>query len=176
MRDEFPARGAGALRVRPAVPEDAPAIAAIYNHYVLNTIVTFEEEPVPVEEMAARVREVSGAGVWLVGERAERLVGYAYAKPFNPRASYRHTFESTIYLHPDATGRGLGPPLYRALLDALATRPVHRVIGGIALPNEASVALHERLGFEPVGRLSEVGHKFGRWIDTGYWIRPMSGA
>jgi len=162
-------------RIRPAVPADAAALASIYNHYVANTTVTFEEEPVGVDEMESRVRDVSATGLWLLSEHRHTLAGYAYAKPYHPRSGYRHSFESTIYLHPDATGRGLGTHLYRALLEALARRPVHRVIGVIALPNPASVALHERLGFTPAGRLSEVGRKLGRWVDVGHWVLPLAG-
>jgi phosphinothricin acetyltransferase len=159
----------GRPRVRPGGAADAPALAAIYNHYVLHTTVTFEEEPIADAEMARRLEDVRADGIWLVGELGGAPVGYAYAKPWHPRAAYRHSVESTIYLHPEAVGRGIGLRLYGALLEALSSRPVHRVIGVVALPNAASVALHERLGFQPVGVIGEVGRKFDRWIDVGYW-------
>jgi len=160
--------------IRAVTADDAPAIAAIYNHYVLETVVTFEQEPVSNAEMASRI--ASCLGPWLVLEDAGSVVGYAYGKPYHARSAYRFSFESTIYLHHEATGRGRGSRLYGALLETLAGVPVHCVIGAIALPNAASVALHERLGFVNTGLLSEVGHKLGRWVDVGYWSRQLAPA
>jgi len=162
--------------IRSVMPDDAAPLAAIYNRYVEDTFVTFEEVPVAVSDMQSRILEVSRTGVWLVaepdGEGEPR--GYAYAKPWHARSAYRHSVESTIYLHPEATGRGLGSRLYGALLEELERRRVRRVVGVIALPNPASVALHERLGFEAAGRLPELGRKFQRWIDVGYWTRGLA--
>lgn len=155
--------------IRDAKPADAAAIAAIYNHYIAKTVVTFEEVEVTAEEMRRRRRLVAEKFPWLVVEEAGSVVGYAYASPWHARAAYRHSVETTVYLAPDATGRGLGRPLYEALLDRLPPLGVHAAIGGIALPNPASVALHERLGFAKAAHYREVGHKFGRWIDVGYW-------
>lgn len=159
--------------IRFATPADAGSLAAIYNPYVTHTFITFEERPVDVGEMKRRIVDVSREGVWLVAESQGRTEGYAYARPWHARSAYRHSVESTIYLHPDAMGHGLGTRLYQALLDELASRSVRRVVGVIALPNAASVALHERLGFEPAGRLPELGRKLGRWIDVGYWSRRL---
>jgi L-amino acid N-acyltransferase YncA len=157
-------------RIRPATPDDAGPIAAIYNHYITNTIVTFEETPIDGAEMAARMHDVTSAGLpWLVTEVDGAVLGYAYATKWRTRIGYRFSVESSIYLAPTAVGRGFGGPLYEALLAALRERPIHSVIGGIALPNDASVALHERLGFREVARFREVGQKFGQWIDVGYW-------
>jgi len=160
--------------IRAATAADAPSIATIYNWYVAETVITFEEEPVPATEMAARI--ASCQGPWLVLEDHGALLGYAYGKPYHARSAYRFSYESTIYLHHDAVGRGHGLRLYGALLDALTAVPVHRVIGAIALPNAASVALHERLGFVKTGHLSEVGHKLGGWVDVGYWCRELASA
>lgn len=176
MRDDRRSDVAGdPVVIRPATPADARAIAAVYNHYVLETPVTFEEAAVSEGEMRARMA-AGGDLPWLVLEQDGAIAGYAYARAWHARSAYRYSAESTIYLHHEAVGRGLGTRLYGALLDELARRPLHRVVGVIALPNPASVALHERLGFTPCGRLSEVGWKLGRWIDVGHWERALPGA
>ena len=156
--------------IRPATLDDAPAIARIYNHYVLNTTVTFEEVSVSDADMAGRVDSVQSANLpWLVIEEAGEVLGCAYAGKWNARSAYKRTVESTIYLANAATGRGLGSRLYTALFDVLRAQGMHVVLGVIALPNDASIALHERFGFKMVGRFSEVGFKFDRWVDVGYW-------
>ena len=156
--------------LRPATPADAAAIAAIYNHYVVHTVVTFEEEVVTETDMAQRITEVLGAGrPWFVWEENGRILGYSYASTWKTRCSYRFSLETTVYLDKDATQRGLGTKLYTALIDALRATKVHVLIGGIALPNAGSVALHEKLGFQKIGHFKEVGWKFDQWIDVGYW-------
>jgi L-amino acid N-acyltransferase YncA len=155
--------------IRPATAADAAAIAVIYNHYVLHTPVTFEEEAVSVEEMAGRIAEVLQSSGWFVDAEDGKILGYAYAGKWKSRCAYRYAVESTVYLDKHATGRGLGTKLYRVLLDDLRSRGLHCVIGGIALPNAASVALHEKLGFQKIGQFKEVGWKLGQWIDVGYW-------
>ena len=153
---------------------DAEAVASIYNHYVTNTIVTFEEEPVPVPDMARRMEQVAAASLaWLVAELDRRVIGYAYAGRWHTRAAYRFSTEVTVYLDHEHVGKGVGSQLYAALFPQLRARGVHAVLGGIALPNAASVALHERCGLEKVAHLREVGFKFGRWIDVGYWQRTL---
>jgi phosphinothricin acetyltransferase len=157
-------------RLRSASSADAAAICAIYNTYVATTAISFEEEPVAEPEMARRIAEVGAAGLpWLVLEVDGQLAGYAYATRWRVRPAYRFSVESSIYLDRACAGRGLGRLLYGALLDQLRQRELHLVIGGIALPNEASVGLHEALGFRKVAHFTEVGMKFGRWIDVGYW-------
>ena len=155
--------------IRSATPEDAAALCAIYNPYIAGTVITFEEQPVAVPEMQRRIAAVQPALPWLVAEDAGHVAGYAYAAPWRPRAAYRHSVESTIYLAPASHGRGLGRRLYGELLDQLRARGLHTVIGGVALPNPASVGLHEALGFKQVAEFGEVGFKFGRWINVGYW-------
>lgn len=158
------------VTVRPASESDAAAIAAIYNPYVTDTIITFEEEPVSAQEMASRLSKLNEAGLpWIVAEAAGRIVGYAYAGPWRPRAAYRHSVETTVYVDKDLGHRGIGARLYDSLLSALRARGVHAALGGIALPNAPSVALHERFGFVKVGHLREVGFKLGQWVDVGYW-------
>jgi phosphinothricin acetyltransferase len=156
--------------IRPASPADAAAIAAIYNHYITETIVTFEEEPLSVDEMSRRITLTTGDGFpWLVWEEDRRVLGYAYAAGWKTRRSYRHSAEVTVYLDHTATGRGIGQRLYTAIIDALRKKGMHVVIGGVALPNPASEALHNRLGFKKTAHFHEVGWKFDRWIDVGYW-------
>lgn len=155
--------------LRDANPADAPAIAAIYNHYVGTTPISMETDPVAEDEMARRIAEVQGSALpWLVLLDEGRVLGYAYASKWRTRPGYRHAVESSVYIADGQRGRGLGLALYRALLARLAGR-FHAVIGGIALPNAASIALHERLGFRQVACFPEVGHKFGAWVDVGYW-------
>ncbi len=149
--------------------DDAEAICGIYNHYVLHTTITFEEEAVSPEKMRERIEEVTRKLPWIVEEDGGKILGYAYAYPWKTRSAYRHTVESGIYLHPEAVGKGLGTRLYGELLRILREKGFHAVIGGIAQPNPASIALHEKLGFTNIGRFKDVGFKFGKWIDVGYW-------
>jgi len=155
--------------IRACQPADAPRICAIYNHYVVHTVVTFEEAPVDEYEMAKRITRVTGRFPWLAFERDGTVVGYAYADSWKDRSAYRHSVETTIYVAADCHRSGVGRPLYQALIDDLRSRGVHCAIGGIALPNDASVRLHEKLGFSKIGQFHEVGWKLGRWVDVGYW-------
>ena len=156
--------------IRPALASDSDAIARIYNHYIRDTTVTFAETQVSAQEMAIRIDELYAASLpWLVLELDGQVIGYTYAGKWKGRCAYRFSVESTVYLDPAHTGRGLGTSLYAALFAALRDKGMHVVIGGIALPNAASVALHERLGLEKVAHFKEVGFKFERWIDVGYW-------
>jgi phosphinothricin acetyltransferase len=160
--------------IRDAAASDAEAIASVYNHYVAETVVTFEEEPVPAAEIARRVAEVRSAALpWLVADEDGLVVGYAYGRPWNPRSAYRFSAEITVYLAPGYVGRGIGSRLYEELFRILRARRIHAVLGGIALPNDASVALHEKFGLRKVAHFAEVGFKLGRWIDVGYWQRTF---
>jgi phosphinothricin acetyltransferase len=155
--------------IRTATPDDAGAIAAIYNWYVAHTAITFEVDPVPAAEMAQRIESVLAEHEWLVLERDGELLGYAYAGRFRERAAYRHATESTIYLRHGLEGKGLGRPLYAELARRTFARGYRHLVGAIALPNEPSVRLHERLGFVKAGHLVRIGRKFDRWIDVGNW-------
>lgn len=156
--------------LRTACADDGEAIAAIYNPYIADTVISFEEAPVDAAEMRQRMAKVAEAGLpWLVAEEDGELLGYAYATPWRVRSAYRYAVESSVYLAPAARGRGLGSQLYTELLAILRQRGLHTVIGGIAQPNAASVALHEKLGFKQVAMFEQVGLKFGRWVDVGYW-------
>jgi phosphinothricin acetyltransferase len=157
------------MLIRPVLPADAERICEIYNHYVTKTIVSFEEQAVPADDMRSRIATVAEKFPWLVLERNGRIAGYAYAAPWKARSGYRHTVESSIYLAPEHVGHGFGRALYAALLEALPPLGIHCVIGGAALPNPGSAALHEKLGFAKVAHLRQVGRKFDRWIDVAYW-------
>lgn len=156
--------------IRQARPDDATQLADIYNHYVLNTVITFEEAPVLPVEMAARIQSIEAHGLpWLVAEDNGMVQGFAYANTWKARHAYRHSVEITIYLAPNLTTRGIGTNLYHALFKALRQLQVHAVVACIALPNAHSAALHEKFGMKKTGHFSEVGYKFGRWLDVGYW-------
>jgi len=162
------------VEVRPARGDDAGAVARIYNHYVTDSVVTFEEEPVSASEMARRVEEVQSAAMpWLVAVEGVEAVGYAYAHQWRSRSGYRHSAEVTVYVAPNNGGRGIGSRLYASLFPILTALRFHAVVGGIALPNPASVALHEKFGMRKVAHFSQVGWKFERWIDVGYWHRIL---
>ena len=155
--------------IRPATSADAAQISDIYNHYVLRTTVTFEEQPVSTEDMKRRMDEVLRALPWLVWQEERKIRGFCYADKWKGRSAYRYSVESMIYLQPEFVSKGFGSRLYTALLASLRERGMHSAVGGIALPNQASVALHEKFGFQKIAHFKEIGWKFGRWIDVGYW-------
>ena len=155
--------------IRACEPPDASQVCQIYNHYVRETVVTFEEIPVVEHDMAQRIAEVTERLPWLVWEQHGTIVGYAYATVWKARSAYRFSVESTVYLSQSFAGRGIGTQLYQALIADLRGRSVHCIVGGIALPNPASIALHEKLGFSKIGQFKEIGWKFGRWVDVGSW-------
>lgn len=162
------------MTIRPATPHDAAAIAAIYNPYIAETTISFEEEPVSMEEMRGRIAAVQDGGLpWLVLERGGEIAGYAYATKWRVRHAYRFSVETSVYLAARHAGKGAGTALYTALLERLRAAGCHLAIGGIAQPNAASVALHEKMGYRKVAHFGEVGFKFGQWIDVGYWERRL---
>src|SRR6185369_9544579 len=148
---------------------DAGAVAAIYAPYVRDTAISFETEPPAAEEMARRIRGVVEHAPWLVYERDGEVIAYAYAGRFHSRAAYQWTVETTVYGHSAHLRRGIGRTLYTALLDVLRLQGFRAAVGVIALPNPASVALHEQLGFRREGLLPAAGFKHGRWHDIGWW-------
>ena len=163
--------------VRPVTAADAEAIARIYNYYVANTVITFEEEAVSAPDMAARIAEIQSLSLpWLVAVVEGAIVGYAYARKWRPRSAYRYSVETTIYLEHGHEGRGIGRSLYTALLPLVRERGMHVAIGGVALPNDASIALHEKLGFERVATFRQVGFKHDRWVDVTYLQLVLSHA
>jgi phosphinothricin acetyltransferase len=154
--------------IRFVTPSDAIAIAEIYNYYILNSVITFELDPVTPQEITSRMEKYKEIGPYLVYEERGEILGYAYVSKFRERKAYENSAESTIYLKNGYGGKGLGYQLYMELLSQVALQR-HTIIGGIALPNEASVRLHEKCGFRKVAHFSEVGRKFGKWIDVGFW-------
>lgn len=164
------------VAVRPVGPgpDDVEACRRIYAHYVDHTAASLETEPPDRDEMA---RRVAAAHVWLVAEDSDgRVLGYAYGAPHRPRAGYRFTVEVSVYLDPDARGRGVGRALYAPLLDHLRERGFHLALAGVTLPNAASVRLHEALGFVRVATFPEVGRKHDAWHDTGWWALRLDDA
>ncbi len=149
--------------------DDAKQIADLYNYYIKNTVVTFEEKIVPPSEFERRIKENDPKLPWLVVEENNEILAYAYASKWKARSAYRHSVETTIYLREDVRGKGLGTLLYSELISILKTQNIHAIIGGVTLPNQASVALHEKMGYEKVAHFKEVGFKFGKWLDVGYW-------
>lgn len=160
---------AAVAHVRAATIGDAEAISAIYAPYVRDTVISFETVPPTTDEMAARIGKIMPALPWLVHEEAGRITGYAYAGPHRERAAYKWSVDAGIYIAGDGHRKGVGRALYAVLFAALKLQGYHRCYGGITLPNEASVGLHEAMGFRPVGHYPEVGFKFGAWRDVGWW-------
>ena len=154
------------MMIRQVHPEDAAAIADIYNHYVLETTVSFETSPLSVEAMRARIQQVAAAYPFLVWEEDGHVLGYAYAHQWKERAAYAHTWESTIYLHPAQSGRGMGRRLMQELIPLCRVAGCRCVIACVTQENEASCAFHRALGFVQVSRFPKVGYKLGRWLDV----------
>ncbi len=155
--------------IRDAKPEDAKPICRIYNYHIENTTVTFEEVPLSETEMSDRIREISRHFPWLIAEEDGEVLGYAYASKFQERSAYRFSVETTVYCGEIHQNKGIGTQLYIELLKRVRELGLKVAYGCIALPNEPSIKLHEKLGFKKVAHLSEVGFKLGKWIDVGYW-------
>lgn len=157
------------MNIRPVNISDAAPIAEIYNFYVENSHCTFETEAVKAEEMRERIGEIIKKYPYFVAEENGAIVAYAYAAPYKSRCAYDLSTEVSVYVKNAAKGKGLGTELYEKLFTELSKTDIHAIIAGIALPNDASINLHERFGFEKVAHFREVGFKFGKWIDVGYW-------
>ncbi|MDR2471160.1 MAG: GNAT family N-acetyltransferase [Treponema sp.] len=155
--------------IRPARKDDASALCTIYNHYIRETAVTFEESPVPIKEMERRIGEIGAAYPWLVYDDGVYVLGYAYINRWRDRSAYRYSAETTVYVKTGSERKGIGAALYTALLGAARKAGIHALVAGITLPNKASVALHEQFGFKKIARFNEIGFKQNRWLDVGYW-------
>jgi len=158
--------------IRSVLQEDASSICCIYNPFIDSTI-TFEEEPVSVEEMKNRIRTLITQYPFLVLETEEGIMGYAYASTWRSRSAYRFTAETTIYLCEKARGRGYGEILYSALCKALTKEGFHQAIGAIAGENPASVALHKKMGFKHVGTFEQVGFKLNQWLPVHFYQKHL---
>jgi len=166
------------LQVRPATGDDLQAVNDIYNHYVAESHITFDVEPVSMEQRREWFTHYGPAGRHrlFVAEDGGRVVGYASSSRFRPKPGYLTSVETSVYLEPDATGRGAGSRLYESLFKSLEGEDVHRAYAGIALPNPASIALHEKFGFKRVAHFTEQGRKFGRYWDVAWFEKPLEGA
>lgn len=161
--------------VRDASGDDLPAVAAIYTHYVLRTALTFNTEVRTPAEWTRRYDEHVRRGPYdlLVAERDGAVAGYVETGPFRPKPAYDTSVELSVYVAPDVSGRGVGSALFAALLDRLADSGFHRAYSVIALPNDRSIAFHERWGFVHRGTLTEAGRKFGRYLDVAFYERAL---
>ena len=165
------------VRIRPAERDDLERLTEIYNHYVLNTPVTFDVEPYTVGRREAWFAQFAKTGRHrlLVAVGAGAIVAYAGTTRFRPKKAYDTTVETTIYCAPEAVGRGIGRQLYAALFDALMGEDIHRFVAGYALPNPATAAIHDRFGFKVVGVFHENGRKFGKYWDV-CWVERAAKA
>jgi phosphinothricin acetyltransferase len=155
--------------IRPVTAADAPAIRGIYNYYIVNTVISFEEDPVSVQEMEGRIRTITAQYPWFVREEAGEVLAYAYINAWRERAAYRYAAELSIYVKPGHEGRGMGRELMARLLEAAKKTSVRALVSGITIPNERSIALHEKFGFQKIAHFKEIGYKLGAWLDVGYW-------
>lgn len=157
------------MKLRLATVADAGEIAAIYAPIVRDTIISFEVDPPGAQEIARRIAYTLESFPWLVCEREGRVAGYAYASRHRDRLAYQWSADVSCYVHPDHRKHGIGKSLYQALLKIVARQGFHGAFAGITLPNAASIALHESVGFEHIGTYREVGYKLGAWRDVGWW-------
>jgi len=166
------------IAIRPAVLADLPALTDIYNHYIVHTAITFDLAPFEPGDRRAWFDDHAPVGrhrllVAVDAADSAAVLGYATTSRWRPKAAYETTVESSIYCRSDAVGRGIGTRLYTALFESITGEDVHRIVGGVSLPNPASVALHERFGFQQVGVFASVGRKFGRYWDVAWFQRPL---
>lgn len=159
--------------IRDARPADATALLAIYRPFVTDTTVSFEEEPPDVSEFERRIASAQSKWAWLVAERDGVILGYAYGSSYRPRAAYRFSVETSAYVSATHRGQGIGRALYDRLLGVLADKGYCTAYAGIALPNDASIALHTSVGFTAIGVFRRAGFKFGAWRDVSWWERVL---
>ncbi len=165
-----------AYEIRAARPEDLGALTAIYNHYVVNTAVTFDLQTLTAAQRQPWFDEHRDSGphrLLVATDDHRRCLGYASSSSWRPKPAYGTTVETSVYCHPDALGQGCGTGLYTALFAALEREDVHTIVAGVSLPNAASLALHERFGFRPVGVFHAVGRKFDKFWDVAWFERPL---
>ena len=148
---------------------DTQQLLDIYNYYVLNSVVTFDITPLTFKTFSEKVTRINKDYPFLVFEEKNEILGYAYGSKWRPKPAYKHTIESTVYVKHSAHRKQIGTHLYKDLLDLLKQENYHVVLGGLTLPNEASIKLHEKFGFQQVAHFKEVGLKFDKWLDVGFW-------
>ncbi|MGX1270593.1 N-acetyltransferase family protein [Streptomyces phaeoluteigriseus] len=165
------------VQVRPGIEGDLEALTELYNHYVRETPITFDTAIFTPEERRPWLLSHPEDGPYRLmvatDTDSQEILGYATSTPFRAKPAYATSVEVTVYLRPEAAGRGVGTLLYKALFEALSGEDLHRAYAGIAQPNEASVRLHERFGFRHVGTYREVGRKFGRYWDVAWYERDL---
>ena len=163
------------IPIRRAERADLPALLDIYNHYVIHTPVNFDIEPRTLAQREKWFAQFSPSGKYqcFVAEDGGKAVGYACSMQFKEKAAYATTIETSIYCAPDRGGKGIGRRLYATLFEALKGQDIHKVFGGITLPNAASVRVHEAAGFRHIGTYAEVGRKFGKYWDVGLFLKDM---
>lgn len=163
--------------IRSATLDDLQALTDIYNYYVINTAITFDVRPFAAQDRRAWFDDHTSGGRYrllvAVGSGGESL-GYATTSRWRPKAAYDTTVEASVYCHPEAIGRGCGTALYGALFDSIAAEDVRTIVAGVSLPNPASIKLHERFGFRPVGVFHGVGRKFDKYWDVAWFERPLA--
>ncbi|MFC5501160.1 GNAT family N-acetyltransferase [Lysinimonas soli] len=178
LRPPAPEEPPFAFELRPATERDIPDMLAIYNHYVLNSTVTFDEDPLTLKEMRGKFRDVARLKYpWLVAvSPSGQVLGYSYVTPWKQKAAYRYTVENSIYLGAAATGKGIGKALMTRMLDDAKAAGVKEVIAVIADKGaEASIAMHTAFGFKEIGHMGKVGFKFGRWLGTVLMQKSLKG-
>jgi phosphinothricin acetyltransferase len=163
------------VTIRRAEQRDLPELLAIYNHYVVNTPITFDLEPRTLAQRQEWFDGFAQTGKYqcFAAVRGGRAIGWVCSARLKEKAAYDTSIETSIYVAPGDSGKGLGRRLYQTLFEALAGEDIHRVFGGITLPNEASVALHRAFGFQHIGTYNEIGRKFGKFWDVALYLRPM---
>ncbi|MDA9069379.1 GNAT family N-acetyltransferase [Algibacter sp.] len=155
--------------IRPVHINDAQELLEMYNYYVINTTVNFDIEPLSLKTFTDKLNIITADYPFIVLEENNEILGYAYGSRFRPRAAYNYVAESTVYVKHTAHGKQIGSKLYTELIRLLKETDLHTVLGVLTIPNEASIKLHEKFGFEQVANLKEVGLKFGEWQNVGIW-------
>ena len=155
--------------IRNVIINDAKELVVIYNYYVVNSIITFDREPFSITEFEEKINTISPNFPFLIYEENNEILGYCYGSKWRKKPSYNNTVEITIYLKNGIQGKGIGTKLYSKLIEILKNQDYHTLIGGLTLPNDISIKLHEKFGFKKVAHFKEVGRKFDKWHDVGFW-------
>ena len=159
--------------IREVKLSDAKAIVDIYNYYILNTNITFEEKQLTVDDMEERIIEKTAKHPWIVYERDGQVIGYAYLSGWHSRSAYRYSNEVSIYLDRNEKGHGIGKELFANLLEISKDYGVHTIVSGITIPNAESISLHEKFGFKKIAEFKEIGFKNNKWLNVGYWQKIL---
>lgn len=149
--------------------DDLKEIVDIYNYYIENTAITFDRTPFTIDDFKQKIASIYKKYPFIIFKENNEILGFAYGSSWRAKPSYKHTAESTIYLKKGVLGKGIGTKLYTELLQQLKKQKFHTIIGGLTLPNDASIMLHEKLGFKKVAQFNEVGRKFDQWHDVAFW-------